>query len=934
MSSGPFNSTRKKADPESILRNKPALEKKLKKLFMDIMEEAAGEPSIDEAVPGHPDIITEKNQVIGDFRIIREIGAGGMAKVYEAEQISLGRRVALKILPSYLTLSKKATQRFKREAEAGSRQQHPGIVTIYEMGECNGVQYIAQELIKDGHTLAQGLEKFKKSRDLPPVYYYKAAKVIADVADALDHAHDSGVIHSDIKPGNILLTQKGWPKVADFGFARVENTLFLSQSGEFSGTPFYMSPEQAEGRRKELDARTDVFSLGVTLYELLTLDRPFDGKTSQEITRKIISEEPKDPRKANQDVPLDLSTICIKAMEKAPEHRYQSMKEFSGDLKHFMKNEPIAAKPCGIIRKTWKYVRRHRLLTIAALSSLSAAAILLVLLAYISSQHDKVLKLIREQFLPVKEAFNWPDLSIFGNPWEWCTKADPDDPSGYILRSIDLIEASDLGEALTLLDDCIPRCRLRNETCLEKDALYLRALVKHRIMHGKIVHQRTKTDLIKEAEFDLSQAGSFDPVSMDAFLWHHNGKPCSETEDDKWCLKPLLLNSDHYLVHLYQGVYLFQALFLGGKKMEFESAIQHLEAVIERQPRSVVALTLLGRVQYFYARFYNYLGMLDEACNNLNTALKYAGNDPYTLIETTLGQIWLLRGDKYKAYEYFKKILERKKHPSSKHNILKGMGEVYAFFNRFEQAKQMYEEALDLLSEDPHVNVAFAELCFREGDFAKARNHTNRAKMRTEGKVRVETKLASAYLMSARLYMAKGDFEKALEDFQQISAISIQSPKDLSLACLLIASMPKEHITSEAGAIAELLANDAVLLACDSAISNSAAASAFFLKGKHGDSLANIDKAINIREHWPPDIKMHRWAENARDMYLLALAHHGIASTLDAGQEKSNQENMAAEQLKKAEELYLENSDKGSPVTYPEIIEGFRNKALKALQSR
>lgn len=320
---------------------------------------------------------------IGDFTIIKEIGRGGMGTVYEAEQVSLKRRVALKLLPSHLTFSDEAVLKFRREAEAGGRQSHPGIVTVHSVGEHEGVHYIAQELVEGSHTLADKLEELRKTGEQPPGYFREVAQLIAETADALQHAHDSGVIHRDIKPSNILLDREGRPKVTDFGIAKVEDALALSRTGDFAGTPYYMSPEQAMSRRIDIDKRTDIYSLGVTLYEMLTLQRPFEGKTSYEVLKKIILFDPLDPHKSNSKVPRDLSVICLKAMEKIPERRYQGMREFADELRRFLSGDVIMAKPVGVGTRILKRVKRNPIVSTAVGVALAAIVVFAVVVPWV-----------------------------------------------------------------------------------------------------------------------------------------------------------------------------------------------------------------------------------------------------------------------------------------------------------------------------------------------------------------------------------------------------------------------------------------------------------------------------------------------------------------------------------------------------------------------
>jgi len=362
--------------PEEYLTKYPELEDDLKQFFSKLKAQDAKEINLAGESTG--DSESDKSpQILGDFRIIREIGHGGMGTVYEAEQISLKRKVALKVLPSHLSFSDEAVLKFKREAEAGGKQSHRGIVAIHAVGEEEGVHYIAQELVEGGRTLADALEVSRHSIEIPSEYYRESAELFAEIAEALGHAHSTGVIHRDIKPSNILLTGEGRPKVTDFGLAKVEDALALSRTGDFAGTPYYMSPEQAASRRIGIDHRTDIFSLGVTFYETLTFTHAFDGDTSQQVLKKILLDDPIDPRKLRSRIPRDLSVVCLKAMEKKPEHRYQSTDEFAADLRRFLSDEPILAKPLGPVSRTLKWTRRHPVISMSgAVAMVAFVAIL------------------------------------------------------------------------------------------------------------------------------------------------------------------------------------------------------------------------------------------------------------------------------------------------------------------------------------------------------------------------------------------------------------------------------------------------------------------------------------------------------------------------------------------------------------------------------
>ena len=329
-----------------------------------------------------------ENRQVGDYRILGEIGRGGMGVVYEAVEGALNRRVALKILPPHLGLSNRAVRKFHREAEAGSRPVHPGIVAVHAVGEHRGIHYIAQELVEGGYTLADRLEELEQDDELPRGYFRKVARLIQRVAEALHHAHQSGVVHRDVKPSNILLTGEGMPKVTDFGLARMEDALHLSRTGDLSGTPNYMSPEQISKGPSGVDFRTDVFSLGVTLYELLTLRLPFQGGSSPEVLKRIVTEDPRDPTRISSRVPRDLAVIAMKALKKRPDRRYGSMAEMADDLGRFLAGEPILARPVGPATRALNRMRRNPIVSLAL-----AAAVVALLTGMGLAFHQFLMKL-------------------------------------------------------------------------------------------------------------------------------------------------------------------------------------------------------------------------------------------------------------------------------------------------------------------------------------------------------------------------------------------------------------------------------------------------------------------------------------------------------------------------------------------------------------
>jgi eukaryotic-like serine/threonine-protein kinase len=375
-----------------------------------------------------------------------------MGIVYEARQVSLNRRVALKVLSGGISLTTLAVQRFHREAEAAAKLHHTNIVPVYATGDDGGSHFYAMELI-DGPSLDLVLRQMRHAarpaRLAPPApahgndptqamsqtgdhsqgspatdsevglwsssfgsgssYFDKVAGLIAEVADALDYAHQQGVIHRDIKPSNLLLSPAGRLSVNDFGLARMLDQPGMTMTGEFVGTPAYMSPEQITAGRIPLDHRTDIYSLGATLYELLTLRPPFVADQRDQILAQIIQKDPKPPRRFNGKVPLDLETICLKCLEKDPDRRYRTAGDMAADLRRFVQRFAIAARRAGLVAKGVKFVRRHKLgaAAVAAILILSLAAGLAVwnsnasqaLLAEEQQRAEKI-QWAREQAIP------------------------------------------------------------------------------------------------------------------------------------------------------------------------------------------------------------------------------------------------------------------------------------------------------------------------------------------------------------------------------------------------------------------------------------------------------------------------------------------------------------------------------------------------------
>lgn len=394
---------------------------------------------------------------LGDFRLLREIGRGGMGVVYEAIQLSLGRRVAVKVLPMASALDPRHLQRFRNEAQAAAQLHHNNIVPVYAVGHERAVHFYAMQLI-EGRSLAEVIRHLRaaigkdakspegrsvvhlaerssrepatvmslsaaprsvaavsgaapiapelSSLTLPSggrksVHYREVARLARQAAEALDYAHQQGVVHRDIKPANLLLDGRGKLWVSDFGLAQIYADNGLTQTGDVLGTFRYMSPEQASGRAVVLDQRTDVYSLGVTFYELLALEPALSGDSREELLRQIESQDPRPLRQIDRAIPEELETIILKSVAKDPADRYLSAGAMAEDLRRFLDDEPILARPPSIWNKGARWARRHRAAAVAAIAVLLfatiASSVAAVLIAFAQEKTATALKGERTQ---------------------------------------------------------------------------------------------------------------------------------------------------------------------------------------------------------------------------------------------------------------------------------------------------------------------------------------------------------------------------------------------------------------------------------------------------------------------------------------------------------------------------------------------------------
>jgi WD40 repeat protein len=347
----------------------------------------------------------------GDYEIIREIARGGMGVVFEARQMSLNRKVALKMILSGQLAEEADVRRFYIEAEAAANLDHPGIVPIFEVGQHEGQHYFSMGFV-DGQSLAQRLASGSLAAR-------EAAELIRHVSEAIAYAHERGVIHRDLKPANILLDRHGSPRITDFGLAKkVQTDSGLTGSGQIMGTPSYMAPEQAGGPRGEVGPAADLYALGATLYALLTGRPPFQAATVMDTVIQLISEEPIPLRRLNPSIPRDLETICLKCLEKVAAKRYASGAALGEDLRRYLAGEPILARPVGSAERAWRWCRRNSLVAVLA------AALALALLAGTAISTLSAIKaltaerLARNEAETTRRALYDSDMRLASQLWE------------------------------------------------------------------------------------------------------------------------------------------------------------------------------------------------------------------------------------------------------------------------------------------------------------------------------------------------------------------------------------------------------------------------------------------------------------------------------------------------------------------------------------
>ena len=371
---------------EEYAQRHPEIAELIRDVFplIDIIKQTATEVSAASSVE-YADV--NQYHQLGDFRLQREIGRGGMGVVFDALQISLDRRIALKVLPFGAVLNANQLQRFKNESRAAAGLHHPNIVPVYAVGCERGIHFFAMQFI-EGRTLAEVIRKARDGEIRPT--WQTISEWGIQIAEALEYAHTVGVVHRDIKPANLMVEAGGKVWITDFGLAQFESESALTMTGDIVGTLRYISPEQAQGAKGAVNHRSDVYSLGASLYELATLEPMFAGAERLDLLRCVKLVEPLAPRRIDSKIPIELETIILKAIEKEPGARYATAQELADDLRRFLQQRSILARRAGLLDRLAKWSRRNVATTRLMIAFLLLSALILGMAVWFV-QHDRML---------------------------------------------------------------------------------------------------------------------------------------------------------------------------------------------------------------------------------------------------------------------------------------------------------------------------------------------------------------------------------------------------------------------------------------------------------------------------------------------------------------------------------------------------------------
>jgi len=571
------------------------------------------------------------------------------------------------------------------------------------------------------------------------------------------------------------------------------------------------------------------------------------------------------------------------------DHRYQDMQELATDLRRFLSGEEIQARPAGWLRKSARWIRRHPLVSLSLASSLLIVLVLAIVGVLLLEKREQQRKALHSMFQPIGTAFGVNSTPQFKGACNWCMHIDPRNPDGFMIRALYHYQQDNWREAARDMEECITLCRARNKHALETDAHYLPGRIKLCQAGCESHTSPRRAQLLTEVQAELELSGDCDFLSELVFF-SHESTPFQNTGAGLVGIDAeLVINNKHYLTHLLPGVAALKSLYKGGERQRYESAIADLEKVIEVRPDHLIALFALGRLQYFYSRYFQNFAILEEARAHLNRAVTVAGEDAYFLIYTTLGNISFYYGDNDGALRWYDKALKSSQGLlDNLQNVYGGKAAIFAQQGRTEEAFAMYERALEIRYNDPHMNVGIAELYLITGDLDRAEKYCRRAissqNRFTDGILETRPRLASAFLTLARICLRQGDCTGALDALLVITDedVAICSPRDMTLACFLAISNPDELVAESRDWFLEVAYSTESHHSFQShdflsPICLSGRGAAQLMLQHHREVIRLLDAAIAARLHWPDGVAQTFWTETIRDRYLQAMAWHGLA---------------------------------------------------------
>jgi len=681
----------------------------------------------------------------GDYELLEEIGRGGQGVIYRARQKSLNRTVALKVIGLGHWASPLHLKRFRNEAEAAAHLEHPRIVPIYEIGERDGSCYFSMKFVEGGQ-LGEVVRRGPMSPE-------RASELVVKIASTVQFAHEHGILHRDIKPGNILLDTKGEPLLTDFGLARlVEQESTVTNSSDVLGTPSYMAPEQAAGHAKALTAAADVYSLGAVFYHLLTGQPPFAGATTYETVRLVLETNPRSPRLLNPSVDRDLSTICLKCLEKDPKKRYETAGALAEDVERWLRREPIRARRTSLPIRGSKWLRRNPAI---AFSVVSIAALLAAVAMFIwKSDLSRPL----------------PTTGIAVLPFE---NLSEDKANAYLADGIQ-------DEILTRLSKIadlkvISRSSTLNYKSTPKNIPEIgRQLGVAHILEGSVQKSgnivRVNVQLIKAATDSHLWAETFDRELTDIFSVESDvAKAIAEqlrghlTAQEKQVIaaKPTN-NAQAYDAYLRGLAYSLRMIYSPANAL---SAQKYLKEAVRLDPQFALAWALLSYVDsrgYLTRNLQPTVSLRDEARQAADTALA---------LQPGLGEALVAKG-------YYH----------------------YGCLKDYDTAEQYYEQARPLLPNSSRIPESLAYVARRRGRWEQSESYFKQAEQLDPRNVYLLTQHAQSYILLRRFPEAVRKLEEVLNitpddpDAIAIMAGVAQAQGDLPRAATLLSSL---HLTAE-----------------------------------------------------------------------------------------------------------------------------------------